>query len=309
MSSTKMLADAIIISLDVRISSGSRTIGSDEKIPGVNGKPPAHLVANGRTRYLDTKVMAPLETIRRGAQRDLEAIGVKTPIGYVIPPVKETDALAVLQTRQAEFNLAVATLKMDFDTACKEWEEKPENVPYQALIRHRRPTADQTVNFCGFNFALYRAAPVESEAGRSTFANMADATVSAIAVDIAASAEKIAEIVGGKDRVTQRTVGSVKELIAKLDSFSMFDKRIGPSADALRQIVASLPSNGPLDAANTMILGSMLQSISDPSSLLAIGQRALDQAKQPAPAPVSPAATITPTTAPSTTAPARAVWA
>jgi len=310
MSNTQILSDAIIISLDIRVSSGSRTIGSDEAIPGVNGKPPAHLVANGRTRYIDTKAFNPLETIRRGAARDLETIGVKTPIGYVVPPQKEAEAYAAMDQRKLEFVAALATLKQDFDGYCSEWEQKPENAAYEVLIQHRRPTADQSVAFCGFEYAAYRAAPVESEKGKSQFASMANATVSAIAIDIAANAEKIAEIVGGKERVTQRTVSSVKELISKLDSFAMFDKRIGPAADALRQIVSTFPQVGPLDAANTLILGSMLQSIADPASLLAIGKRALDQASAPITTEVpAPLPATTNTTTPNIPASRAVVWA
>ena len=115
--------------------------------------------------------------------------------------------------------------------------------------------------------AMYRVTEVESEVGRKQFEAVAKASAGSLAEDIASTASQIfTQSFKGKATVTQRAVNTVRDLITKLRGFSMFDPRIDRTADALDMVLKDIPRTGPLDVSQTLVLGVMLQSMTDSPS-------------------------------------------
>lgn len=272
MSMTENLGNVIVVAPVIRIWSGQVTLRRNEDLCGASGLPPKGLVSDGAKRIIDPSGLTKLESQRRSVNRDLAVLGIRSPMGYILTPDQEDVMHASLAGRKAAFETYRDELVQNYDQLCAAWEAK--HPGFEQLLRRNRPPVEDIAKAIDFDYALYKVAPVDSEKGKSQFEAIAKATASALINDVASSAASILkDSFKGRERITQRTVGVVRALVQKLRSFVMFDPRIVPTANALESILDSLPKTGPLDATQTLILGAMLRSISDPDQVVAAGNR------------------------------------
>lgn len=267
--SINALKNVIVITPVISIWSGQVTLKRDE-LRSVTGLPPSHLVSDGAKKVIDPKALTRMESRRRCANRDLARMGNKSPIGYQVLPEHESEVLQMLDEHRTKFEEAKTELVFNYDSLCQQWEaQHPE---FADLLRRNRPTARQVGRACDFDYAMYRVTEVESEVGRKQFEAVAKASAGSLAEDIASTASQIfTQSFKGKATVTQRAVNTVRDLITKLRGFSMFDPRIDRTADALDMVLKDIPRTGPLDVSQTLVLGVMLQSMTDPQRLLELG--------------------------------------
>src|SRR5690606_7382226 len=123
-----------------------------------------------------------------------------------------------------------------------------------------------------FDYAPFKLSESDSEEGKARFESVGKAATSALITDVTTSAANLfRDSFKGKQSVTQRAVNVVRDMIEKLRAFSMFDPRVGPAADALEKVLADVPKKGPLGPMDTMIVGGLLRSMSDPEALLSAG--------------------------------------
>ena len=288
MSNAEALTNVVVIVPVVRIWSGQVTIRRDQDLDTASGLPPKAIATDGGKRVIDPKALSDMETQRRDVNRYLAEVGVRSPMGYLIAPENEQAAYAELNRRQVKFNDARNALLMNYSKLCTDWETK--NPGFEEFLRRNRPTQQEVETACSFGFAPYKVVPAESNVGQAQFAAVAKEATSSLVDDIAASAKTIlTDSFDGKERITQRTVNNVRDLVKKLKGFSMFDRRIAPTAAALGKVLEGLPKTGPLETTEAMILGAMLNSMADATQLLQMGAN-LEQAQQTAPT-TAPAAT------------------
>lgn len=273
---TSVLCDAIVVASLTEVWSGKITVSRDQDLSDTaRGQLPPHTIySDGQKQVIKPSILAKLESQRRKAQRDLLSIGFKSPLGYIIAPQHEADLYASMDECRDGFNAARQDLVDNLDQHYAQWEL--DNPGHEAFLRRKRPTATDVAARCKFDFAVFRVAPVDSDQGLQQFEAVAKATVPSLVQDIASNAKAILKN-SFKQRacVTQRSMTAVRELVAKLQGFSMFDPRIHPSAKALESIVNGVPSKGPLSHMETTIIASMLRTLSDPDEVLAIGGRLL----------------------------------
>lgn len=289
--SSKALSDVIVVSPVIRIWSGQVTLRRDEDLSTASGLPPQALVSDGAKRVIDPKALTPLESQRRTVNRDLARLGIRSPMGYLIAPSRETEVHEEMDIRKQRFNAARDDLVNSYGALCTQWEAK--NPGFETLLRRNRPEARDIAAACDFDYAIYKVEAVASERGMERFNAVAKATTSSLAEDIASNARLILKnSFDGRESVTQRAVNVVRELVLKLEGFTMFDPRILPTAQALDCVLRDLPKSGPLDTSQTLILGAMLRSMTDPEQLLQIGEASgRDESSEenetlPAPPPV-----------------------
>lgn len=273
-SASSVLSDAIVVACLIDVWSGKITVIRDQDLDDTarTNLPPHAIYSDGQKQIINPKVLAKLETPRRMAQRDLVSLGFRSPLGYIIAPQREQELYDRLEVRRQEFEAGKQDIIQNLAQYYDEWER--ENPGHEAFLRRKRPNASEVDLRCRFDFAVYRVMPVESEHGQQRFEAVAQATVPSLVRDIASNAGSILKSsFAGKARVTQRQLGAVRDLVAKLKGFSMFDPRVLPSAQALEAVLSKLPHTGPLDPMETTIVGSMLRSLSDPDEVLAISAR------------------------------------
>ena len=268
--SSKALSDVIVVTPVIRIWSGQVTMRRDEDLSGASGLPPKELVSDGSKRILDPKALTKMESQRRCVNRDLARLGVRSPMGFLITPTSETAVHEGMAARKVDFIAARDALVSDYDRLCTQWEAK--NPGFEQLLRRNRPTAAEVAKACDFDYAIYKVSAVDSEMGQERFETVAKATTSALAEDISANAKAILkDSFDNRESVTQRAVNVVRELVRKLQSFTMFDPRILPTAKALGKVLEDMPKTGPLDTTQTLIVGAMLRSMCNPDQLLTLG--------------------------------------
>lgn len=269
MSNIKALTECLVVTPTIRIWSGQVTL-KREHLTAVTGLPPRSLVSDGAMRIIDPKALTQLESQRRCVNRDLGGIGLKTDLGFLINPAKEAEVIAEMESRKAKFLQARDQLSLDYDVLCTKWET--ENPGFEALLKRHRPSAATVTNACRFGYSIHKIVPMETEAGLESFAEAAKAATTDLAEDIASNARQILkDSFEGRESVTQRAVNVVRQLVDKLKGFTMFDPRIAPTTDALESVLGGLPKHGPLDTTQTLILGAMLKSMTDASTLLNLG--------------------------------------
>lgn len=265
------LKNVIVVTPVVRIWSGQVTLKRDEDLSDASGLPPTGLVVDGSKRVIDPRNLTPLESQRRAINHTLSRIGVRSPMGYLITPDMEGEVHAEMQARGAKFNAARQLLIDGFPQLCAAWEAA--NPGFESLLQRNRPTAQDVAAACDFDYAIYRVGEVESSEGSKQFEAVAKATTSSLADDIASTAKTILnESFRGKTTITQKAVNLVRALVKKLRSFTMFDARIGPTADAMDSVLSVVRLVGPLDANEINLIKAMLNSITNASSVLAYGE-------------------------------------
>lgn len=279
MSVVQALKESIILVPQIHIWSGQVTLNRTEDLSTASGLPPKTLVSDGSKRIIDPQALTPLETQRRAVNRDLARMGVVSPMGYLITNDMEAEAHKLVEERRTKFDAARADLINNFDRLCHEWEQK--NPGFEELLRRNRPDVSAVAAACNFDYAMARMEAVDSDLGRERFEAAAKATTSAVIENVCSSASGILKnSFEGRDRVTQKAVNVVRELVAKLRGFAMFDARIIPATDALERTISQVPKTGPLDGAQTLIISTMLQAMAEPDKLLSMGIVTGDAAKE-----------------------------
>lgn len=299
-SNSQALSDVIVVVPVIRIWSGQVTLRRDEDLNTASGLPPKTLVSDGGKRVIDPKALTVLETQRRCVNRDLAQLGIKSPMGFLISPEREKEVHEEMERRRGLFENALGDLIASYDRLCTEWESA--NPGFESFLRRNRTLASDVQRACSFTYATYRVAPVDSDVGKEQFEEVAKSATHSLVEDIASNASAILkESFDGKEKITQRTVGVVRELVRKLRGFSMFDPRILPTADALDKVLSGLPKTGSLDTIETLILRAMVKSMTDADQLLKIPQNVEEAQNEVASEPVLevaavPAPSVTTTT-------------
>lgn len=269
-STVNALKSVVVITPAVRIWSGRVTVRRHEDLTTASGLPPEAIVSDGAKRIIDPKHLTVLESQRRGVDRYLAKVGIRSPMGFLIKPEDEGEVYAELQRREVLFNEAKAELVSNYDRLCGQWEAK--NAGHEQLLRRNRPTALQVAEAIEFDYAPFKLSESDSDEGKARFESVGKAATSALINDVTTSAANLfRDSFKGKQSVTQRAVNVVRDMIEKLRAFSMFDPRVGPAADALEKVLTDVPQKGPLGPMDTMIVGGLLRSMSDPDALLSAG--------------------------------------
>lgn len=261
------LESVVVFTPEVRIWSGRVSVRRAEDLVSASGLPPEALVSDGAKRVVDPKVLTQLESQRRFVNRYLARVGIRSSMGFLVSPDAEDDVHAELEKRRIAFDDARRELVDGYDVLCAQWERA--NPGFEWLLRRNRPTAIEVAAACEFDYATYRLTPADSEEGKKRFQAVGKAATSALIDDITSSANTLfRESFSGRETVTQRAVNVVRDLVGKLRRFGMFDPRVGPTADALEKVISGIPHKGPLDPTDTLIVGALVRSMTDPEELL-----------------------------------------
>lgn len=267
------LESVIVITPAIRIWSGRVKVRRHEDLTTAQGLPPEALVSDGAKRVIEPKALAALESHRRGVDRYLSRVGIRKPMGFLIRPEDENEVYAELSRREQAFNEAKADLVDNYDVLCSQWEQA--NPGFEELLRRNRPTVVEVAQACEFNYAVYCLTQAQSQEGQRRFDALGKEVVSSLVADVTQTAASLLkDSFKVRTKVTQKAVNPVRELVQKLRGFSAFDPRLGPAADALDGVLATIRKTGPLDPAEILTVTALLREMADPDRLLSHGQLA-----------------------------------
>lgn len=246
-----------------------RIIGGNQKVDIGGNKPPSTCYQDGNIRYIATDAMRPMINVRKAVERKAAALGFKLAGSWAIPLDCAKEMIDEIDLAEKKFATERAYFEAEFDARCAAFAaEQP--AEWRHLL-NTRPSAAQAAARCSFAVGVCQfTAP---SVGANRFEDLVQSAVPAMLSDIARNADEIWEkSVKGKSQINQRTVNRVRELVVKLESFSMLDTRVSPCVASYQTLLSALPASGPLTTAETAEVGALLSVLSNPERILAHGQ-------------------------------------
>lgn len=262
----------------IEIWSGTVRVKRMEDLIDASDKlPPSEIVSDGRKRIVRKDPLRPLLAIRKRVDRLLRTAGFPFMGGIAVPETACANIEAVLPELEAEFLTTVSNMCRDLGS---EYELLEQQFPEWAeMLRKSRLSGAEVESRCRFDVVSHRvAAPDASQSASAAkrFHKIADAAFPTLLQDIAGDAEEIYKnSVKGKGRLSAKTAAVVKRLVDKLGAFSFLDPRVDPMAQALSQQLQDLPASGYLSPVETAKVSSVLNTLSDPESLISQGAAAI----------------------------------
>jgi len=245
--------------------------------------PPSALVSDGRKRIVRKEPLRPLLAIRKRVDRLLRGAGFPFMGGIAVPE----SACALIESKlpglEKEFQEAIDDMCHDLT---KEYELLEEEFPaWSTMLQKSRLSEVDVRSRCRFDVVSHRVAAPDVTASPSAakrFNKIVDAALPMLLQDIGNTADSIYEdSVRGKGRVSSKTAAVVKRLVEKLGAFSFLDPRVDPMAIALSNQLQNLPQSGYLTPVETAMLASVLNTLSDPESLIQQGAAAIQTSIDP----------------------------
>lgn len=245
--------------------------------------PPSALVSDGRKRIIRKEPLRPLLAIRKRVDRLLRTAGFPFMGGIAVPETACAHIEAVLPELEKEFLAAVDSMCQNLGT---EYALLEEEYPEWAEMLNKSRLGDVSVRArCRFDVVSHRVAAPDanqSPGAAKRFNKIADAALPTLLEDIGNNAETIyKDTVKGKGRISSKTGAVVKRLVEKLSAFSFLDPRVDPMASALANQLQNLPSTGWLSPMETAMVASVLNTLSDPETLIQQGAAAIQTTIDP----------------------------
>lgn len=282
--STTILPGLTIIKPLIEIWSGTTKFDHRQVVSqAVRGElPPSELASNGRLSLVPQRsALTKLLSNRKAVERLLKAKGFQLLGGYAIATTDLSAVMIEIAELEQQFRLLIDDL---VDTRDLLYAQQQADFPKWASLLNANEASEATIRTrCVFDVAVFEvSAPAEPSAAdrlNKAAGNAYPALLEAIAED----AEKRLDAILSLAEVNQRSVNPVRELIDKLDTFSFIDGSVEPLVASLRGQMALLPFNGKLTTAELGTFVTILQTLSNPGRLLALGKNAITQAmSQPA---------------------------
>jgi len=258
----------------IEIWSGTVRVHRDDDLAqAAEHLPPSTIVSDGRKRLVRKETLRTLLAIRKRVDRLLHSKGFTFMGGIAVPESRCQEIEDQLPKLEVEFAQALDVLCANLQ---KEQASLRDEFPEWADMLKRSELSEQVVRSrCSFRVVPLRVAPPDSSISASAakrFDSIAGAALPVLLKDVAADAEVIyRDSFKGKSRVSAKTAAMVERLVEKLQAFSFLDPRVAPMSSALLANMQSIPSTGYLSIPETASVVMVLNTLSDPETLLEQG--------------------------------------
>lgn len=220
----------------------------------------------GAVRYIDPDHLRPFTTARGAAQRLCRANGTRFLSGYAIADDRLDEVLRGLDSIAVTVSDVTTALVTDFDQLCMQWEQKnPQIMPWKSKF----PCADRVRHQCGMQVSVYKINPQQLP----VFSAMEDGILQEVQGMPLQIIREIAKDVSDSwiptgGRATQRIKGLLTRVRTKLRSLEFLGGDLQGIAQVVEDVLARLPSAGPIEGPDYMLLSGLLLSLSDPARMV-----------------------------------------
>jgi hypothetical protein len=263
--------------------------------------PPQDILTDGQKCLVAPKVLTHFNTMYNQMKRVFSRKGFAFLGGYAI---KEADAAALFAEADAirdRYAAAADDFVLELERHYDEHETA--NPAWAHILRPARRAPSWVRSRFSLGYLPFKPGPVSQDPKdplNASFHTHASRAMYALLEDVARDSRELIKdsfidksTASAKDRVTQKALRPVRELIAKLDAFSFMDTQIYPAVQALEASIDQLPRTGPLSTSDVLRVLALLETLSDPEDVLALKPgAATTQTALPLASAASPAAAV-----------------
>jgi Protein of unknown function (DUF3150) len=249
--------------VDARVSFPGGTISAGGDLVEVESKEAVRV----GVQIFDPKLLRPFSKARQRVRRLCSSLGSAFLGGYAIP-----------EQHMGELRREVAAIKNVFDEAkenflggyaqsVKDWADAHSDL--RSVILSNEPSRDSVE--AAFRFGLNVCKVVPPAPDLDSPDNLLHQEVKGLAMQVA---KEIAQDVrdswsgGGGGKTTQRVAGLIRRVRKKADGLAFLHPRVRSLADVIGQVLAGLPSSGPIEGVAFLQVSALLTMLSDPSRIL-----------------------------------------
>lgn len=271
-----VLENVVLVNLDVHIWSGSTRLNASDIGVDPDSLPPGDLASLGSKKIYPKEDLNAFQTRKKEAIRALEKVGVRFLGGmtFACPESIYDDIVEKLAGIKAQFERLKRELQSAYEHRCREWVAA--HPGWEAVIERSLVPIERVMAATSFDFHPFKVREVApnqpghlENAGTTLAARMFE--------EVGKSADDMwRDSLMGKNRVTQRSVGVVRNIRQKLAMLAFVDPRVGPVVQAIDDALDKLPRTGPLEGADFTQLVGLVTFLSDVERMKQHGQRVLD---------------------------------
>jgi hypothetical protein len=272
---TSVMDKVTLIYPTISVWSGTARVRRDKDLANVSGQlPPSELISDGVKHLVESKELAPLVTVRKAVQRELEKLGIPMCGGFLVLTKNVQKAMLIVDSAEKEFDSLLGDLITRLPDLYAEQEARfPE---WAELLNPYQISGAEVQTRCSFAVAAFKLSEPTASAAAPAFRVAEGCVVSSLLDTIAKEADRIRKTSFlGVDAAGQRPMRAIRDMVDKLESFSFVDARVYPICVTMRDVLGNLPKTGSLSRTQTATLDGMLAKLSDPATVLEHGQAVL----------------------------------
>ena len=220
----------------------------------------------GAVRYINPTSLRPFATSRGASQRLCRANGTRFLSGYAIADDRMDAVLAGLEVIASEVGGAKTYLVDNYDALRQKWAQaNPGILPWQSKF----PSSGYVDRQCGMSVAVYKINPQQLP----VFSAMEDG----VAVELEGLPLQIVQEIAqdvteswipDAGRSTQRIKGLLHRVRDKLRSLQFLGGNLQSIAALVEDVISRLPSSGPIEGSDYVLLSGLLFSLADPHRMV-----------------------------------------
>lgn len=278
------LEKVVCLMLDIHLWTGRKKLDlGDLKAVAKNQIPPEDLASLGSKKIVSPEDIAIFGTLKKRAERALEAVGVKFLGGYAIPDhVVETVSKEIADI-QGEFRVAKKNFMAVYDHVVQDWiDAHPE---WGNIIRAAITPREEVERQLRFDFQAFKVNPVEvSGSSQNTgLEKKVGGLGDRLFFEIGKQAEQAWDLsFKGKGKVSQKALRPIRAMRDKLFGLSFLDPRVMPVIDRIEKVLDHLPKSGPIEGNDLDALTGLVLLLSNPDKMREHGAASRAAAFSPA---------------------------
>jgi len=278
-----VMPEVVIATSALRIWSASTKldIASEVSASARSELPPKELASDGRIFLIPAKYpnqpklstpLTRLTSCRKAVDRILRSRGIPMLNGIAIPAEQTDDVLAELDDVERTFRATLDELVAELPALYAMQEQAYPK--WATLLRKHQLSEAKVRERCVFDVPIHKMAMPESQAaaarlGQSTTGRALPSLLDDISQRASERLDAITKLGGN---INQRSVGPVRLMVDKLETFSFVDGRVSAMATALTAQLSLIRSIGPLEPSEVGILVSVLSTMAAPDRLLLLAE-------------------------------------
>ncbi|XPV75780.1 MAG: DUF3150 domain-containing protein [Desulfovibrio sp.] len=276
MTDATVLDHLMALNLDVSIWSARKRLKAADL--GNADLPPEEIASLGSKRICDPGALRIFTTLKTRAVTLLDKYGVRFLGGWGIPLSLADEIVYELETIRNDFMDAKESFLKEYDMHVNNWIQ--DHPGWEHLLGESTVSSDYVRSRMNFKWQLFQLRPPEDSAVHEGMQTELQELGNTLYGEVArAATDAWHNCYVGKDKITRKALSPLRSIQRKLLGLTFVEPRVAPAAALLETAFNSIPSKGPIEGADLIMLQGVVSLLREPATLLEHGQKMLDGQK------------------------------